>query len=91
MVVVGLGVAGGSAAIEAARAGADVLILERAAAGGGTTADSGGLIYFGGGTPVQKACGFDDTPEEMFKHLMQVSEGRYEDPEVKTANLAREM
>jgi succinate dehydrogenase/fumarate reductase flavoprotein subunit len=75
VVVVGLGAAGGSAAIEAARAGADVLILERAAAGGGTTADSGGLIYFGGGTPVQKACGFDDTPEEMRKHLMQASDG----------------
>jgi len=75
VVVVGLGAAGGSAAIEAARAGADVLILERAAAGGGTTADSGGLIYFGGGTPVQKACGFDDTPEEMLKHLMQASGG----------------
>jgi flavin-dependent dehydrogenase len=43
VVVVGLGAAGGSAAIEAARAGADVLILERAAAGGGTTAESGGL------------------------------------------------
>ena len=75
VLVVGLGVAGGSAAFEAARAGAEVLILERAAAGGGTTAESGGLIYFGGGTPVQKACGFDDTPEEMFKHLMQASAG----------------
>jgi succinate dehydrogenase/fumarate reductase flavoprotein subunit len=79
VVIVGLGVAGGSAAIEAARAGADVLILERAAAGGGTTADSGGLIYFGGGTPIQKACGFNDTPEEMFKHLMQASRGRNEE------------
>jgi succinate dehydrogenase/fumarate reductase flavoprotein subunit len=78
VVVVGLGAAGGSAAIEAARAGADVLILERAAAGGGTTADSGGLIYFGGGTPVQKACGFDDTPEEMSRHLMQASGGANE-------------
>jgi succinate dehydrogenase/fumarate reductase flavoprotein subunit len=75
VVVVGLGAAGGAAAIEAARAGADVLILERAAAGGGTTADSGGLIYFGGGTPVQKACGFKDTPEEMLKHLTQASGG----------------
>jgi 3-oxo-5alpha-steroid 4-dehydrogenase len=75
VVVVGLGAAGGSAAIEAARAGADVLILERAAAGGGTTADSGGLIYFGGGTRVQRACGFDDTPEEMFKHLLEASGG----------------
>ncbi len=79
VVVVGLGAAGGSAAIEAARAGADVLVLERAAAGGGTTAESGGLIYFGGGTPVQKACGFDDTPDEMRKHLMQVSRGANEE------------
>jgi 1-acyl-sn-glycerol-3-phosphate acyltransferase len=31
---------------------------------------SGGVIYLGGGTPVQKECGFDDTPEEMFKYLM---------------------
>jgi succinate dehydrogenase/fumarate reductase flavoprotein subunit len=79
VVVVGLGAAGGAAAIEAARAGADVLVLERAAAGGGTTADSGGLIYFGGGTPVQKACGFDDTPEEMCKHLLEASDGANEE------------
>jgi 3-oxo-5alpha-steroid 4-dehydrogenase len=72
VVIVGLGVAGGAAAIEAARAGADVLILERAAAGGGATAESGGQIYFGGGTRVQKACGFDDPPEEMLKHLLDI-------------------
>jgi succinate dehydrogenase/fumarate reductase flavoprotein subunit len=71
VVIVGLGVAGGAAAIEAARAGAEVLVLERAAAGGGATELSGGLIYFGGGTPVQRACGFEDSEEEMFKYLMQ--------------------
>lgn len=70
VVVVGLGCAGACAAIEAADAGAEVLVLERAGGGGGTSALSGGLIYLGGGTPVQKACGFDDTPEEMFKFLM---------------------
>ena len=70
VVVAGLGCAGACAAIEAAEAGADVLVLERASGGGGTSAMSGGLIYMGGGTPVQKACGFDDTPEEMFKFLM---------------------
>ena len=70
VVVVGLGCAGACAAIEAREAGANVLVLERASAGGGTSALSGGLIYLGGGTPVQKACGFDDTPEEMFKLLM---------------------
>ncbi len=30
---------------------------------------SGGLIYLGGGTPVQEACGFDDTPEAMAAFL----------------------
>ncbi len=70
VVVVGFGCAGACAAIEAAEAGAAVLVLERASGGGGTSALSGGLIYMGGGTPVQQACGFDDSPEEMFKFLM---------------------
>ncbi|MBI4514396.1 MAG: FAD-dependent oxidoreductase [Deltaproteobacteria bacterium] len=70
VVVVGLGCAGACAAIEAAEAGAEVLVLERAGGGGGTSANSGGLIYMGGGTPVQRACGFDDTPEEMFQFLL---------------------
>lgn len=70
VVVVGFGCAGACAAIEAREAGADVLLLERAATGGGTSAMSGGQIYMGGGTPVQKACGFEDSPEEMFKFLM---------------------
>lgn len=70
VVIVGLGGAGACAALEANRAGADVLVLERAAGGGGTTALSGGLIYCGGGTSVQKACGFEDSPEDMFNYLM---------------------
>jgi 3-oxo-5alpha-steroid 4-dehydrogenase len=74
VVVVGLGIAGACAAMEAADAGADVLVLERAGAGGGTSANSGGLVYLGGGTPVQKACGFDDTPDEMFAFLAAISE-----------------
>lgn len=70
VVVVGLGAAGASAAIEAARAGASVLALERASGGGGTSAMSGGVLYLGGGTPIQKACGYEDSPEEMFRYLM---------------------
>ncbi len=65
VIVVGLGIAGTSAAIVAAEAGADVLALERAGAPGGTSALSGGLIYLGGGTPVQVACGFEDDPDNM--------------------------
>ncbi|MFN8543765.1 MAG: FAD-dependent oxidoreductase [Candidatus Binatia bacterium] len=70
VVVVGLGCAGACAAIAAAEAGARVVVLERASGGGGTSALSGGLVYLGGGTPVQAACGFEDTPEEMFTFLM---------------------
>lgn len=69
VIVVGLGAAGACAAIEAAGAGADVLVLERAGGGGGTSALSTGQLYLGGGTPIQKACGFDDSADEMFKFL----------------------
>jgi 3-oxo-5alpha-steroid 4-dehydrogenase len=70
VVVAGLGCAGACAALEARAAGADVLVLERETLGGGTSALSGGLIYLGGGTPVQKQCGFEDSPEQMFLYLM---------------------
>ena len=71
VVVAGFGTAGSAAAAEAAAKGAEVLVLERtsgweSAAG----ALAGGLIYMGGGTAIQKACGFDDTPEHMFTFLM---------------------
>jgi 3-oxo-5alpha-steroid 4-dehydrogenase len=70
VVVVGFGAAGACAAIEARAAGADVLVLERAGGGGGTSALSTGQIYLGGGTPIQKACGFEDSPEAMFTYLL---------------------
>jgi succinate dehydrogenase/fumarate reductase flavoprotein subunit len=70
VVVVGLGCAGAAAAIEAAGAGARTLVLERASGGGGTSALSGGVLYLGGGTRLQRACGFADTPEDMFAYLM---------------------
>ncbi|MBF6448990.1 FAD-dependent oxidoreductase [Nocardia elegans] len=69
VVVVGYGVAGASAAIEAARAGADVLVLERTGGWGGAAALSGGFIYLGGGMALQKALGFEDTPENMEKYM----------------------
>ncbi|WP_030169863.1 FAD-dependent oxidoreductase [Spirillospora albida] len=69
VLVVGFGAAGAAAAQEAAAAGADVLVLERSSGPGGTSAQSGGELYLGGGTEVQKACGFDDTPDDMFAFL----------------------
>ncbi|MCB1005312.1 MAG: FAD-dependent oxidoreductase, partial [Acidimicrobiales bacterium] len=70
VVVVGLGCAGASAAVEASEAGADVVVLEAAAMGGGTSSMSGGLLYLGGGTAVQRACGFDDSVEDMAQFLV---------------------
>ncbi len=70
VVVVGLGAAGAAAALDASCHGAETLVLERASGGGGTSSMSGGVLYLGGGTALQRACGFEDTPEEMYKYLM---------------------
>jgi succinate dehydrogenase/fumarate reductase flavoprotein subunit len=77
VIVIGFGIAGGCAALEAARAGAKVVLLERAATYGGTSAMSGGHFYLGGGTAVQQATGHEDSAEEMYKFLMSI----VEDPE----------
>jgi succinate dehydrogenase/fumarate reductase flavoprotein subunit len=79
-VVVGQGAAGGAAAIEAARAGCDVIVLERMSRGGGATALSTGLAYFGGGTAIQKACGFADTVADMQAYVT-LAAGAHADPE----------
>jgi len=69
VVVVGFGCAGAAAALEAAAAGADVLVLEGLSGPGGSSAQSGGEIYLGGGTRVQKACGFEDSADDMYAYL----------------------
>ena len=70
VVVVGFGAAGACAAIEAAAAGARVLVLDRFA-GGGATAASGGVVYAGGGTRQQRAAGVEDTPRAMAAYLSE--------------------
>ncbi|MEZ0577170.1 FAD-binding protein [Nocardioides sp. MH1] len=70
VVVVGFGIAGGCAALEAARAGARVLLLERAAVHGGTSSMSGGHFYLGAGTDVQQATGHEDSVDAMVRYLM---------------------
>ncbi len=70
--IVGLGGAGSCAAIEAADAGAEVIVFEVASTGGGSTALSSAEIYMGGsgGTRVQQACGFSDRTEDMVSYMM---------------------
>ncbi len=67
VVVVGGGGAGFAGAIEAARAGSTVLILEKCAYCGGDTLRSGGMIMVGG-SEYQKAMGVDDSPEKFAEH-----------------------
>ena len=70
--IVGFGGAGACAAIEAADAGAKVSLFEVASASGGSTALSSAEVYMGGGggTRVQRACGYEDSTEDMFNYLM---------------------
>lgn len=76
LIVVGTGVAGAAAAIEARRAGAEVFLLEKFHVPGGSSSLSGGVCYMGGGTPLQKLLGFSDTTEAMYDYMM-ASSGLY--------------
>lgn len=67
IVIVGFGAAGAVSAIQATECGASAIVIDRFA-GGGATAYSGGIIY-AGGTPFQKAAGFDDTPDDLYAYL----------------------
>jgi succinate dehydrogenase/fumarate reductase flavoprotein subunit len=72
VLVIGFGAAGASAAIEARRAGASVLLFEVASGSGGTSSMAGGDIYLGGGggTEVQRAAGYEDDTEDFYRYMM---------------------
>ena len=78
VVVVGWGCAGASAALEARECGLSVTVLERFE-GGGASRLSGGVVYAGGGTPYQKAAGFEDSVENMFAYLKKENQGLVKD------------
>ena len=82
VVVCGYGGAGASAALEARRAGADVLVLERASGGGGATTMSSCEMYLGGsgGTAIHKALGMEDSTENMIAYITECF-GPHGDPE----------
>ena len=71
VIVIGFGAAGACAAIEAADAGANVMLFERNSGSGGASGLSGGEIYIGGngGTDAQNAAGFTDTTEDFAAYL----------------------
>lgn len=85
VVIAGFGGAGACAAIEAAKAGSSVLILEKEDVPGGSLPISGGAVY-AAGTALQKSAGIEDTPEEMFKYLKACGQGRTVDALMRVAS-----
>jgi 3-oxo-5alpha-steroid 4-dehydrogenase len=68
--VAGFGAAGCSVAHAARESGASVVVAERASGAGGAAALSEGIVYLGGGTPIQIACGFEDSVDNMTRYLL---------------------
>ena len=73
LVVIGGGLAGFSAALEAAQAGANVTLLEKQAAIGGSSALSGGCLAFAG-TDLQRGQGIEDSAELLYRDLREVGQ-----------------
>lgn len=74
LLVIGGGLAGFAAALSAAEAGLQVLLLEKTAATGGSSAMSGGCLAFAG-TDLQRERGIDDSADLLFRDLVDVGKG----------------
>src|SRR4051812_14815807 len=83
IVVIGAGAAGLCAALSAAKAGADVVVLERDPVPTGSTGLSAGLIP-AAGTRFQRAKGIADQPRLLFDDIERKTSGEI-DPDVALA------
>lgn len=73
--VVGSGAGGMAAALAAADAGLNTLVIEKADAFGGSTALSGGGIWIPN-NPTLRAAGHDDSRESVLAYLRELTAGR---------------
>lgn len=73
VVVIGAGATGLPAAIIAREAGAKVILVEAEFDIGGHAITSGGNIPLGGGTSAQKKAGIQDSPDILFRDLIDWS------------------
>lgn len=71
IVVIGAGIAGLSAAVEAKDQGANVILLEKQAVLGSSTTRSEGFVQ-GADTQLQRDNGVEDTEESLFNDIMEV-------------------
>lgn len=72
VVILGGGIGGLTAAIEAAELGADVVLLEKMSVLGGSALISGGVVY-AAGTELQRELGFEDSADRMFDYWMTLN------------------
>jgi fumarate reductase flavoprotein subunit len=87
--VIGGGLAGCAAALEAAADGATVLLAEKQAELGGSTRISAGFLAFAG-TEEQAAQGIEDSPERLAADLLRVGE-QQNDPALVEAFVRRQL
>ena len=73
VIVIGAGATGMPAAIVAREAGCSVILVEAEADIGGHAITSGGNVPLGGGTSVQRAYGIEDSPDLVFRDLIDWS------------------
>ncbi|MES2480672.1 MAG: FAD-dependent oxidoreductase [Pseudomonadota bacterium] len=78
VVVLGAGLAGHCAALEAAEAGARVMLVDKAQQPGGSTLLSSGTFAFAA-TALQREAGVEDSPERLRADLLKAS-GQQADP-----------
>lgn len=78
VVIAGGGIAGLTAAIEAANSGAKVILVEKTAICGGSTSRSGGKIL-AAGTEQQKANGIDDNAALFAEYMISKGEGQVDE------------
>ena len=71
VVVIGAGIAGLSAAVEAKDQGMDVILLEKQAVLGSSTTRSEGFVQ-GANTQLQRDNGVEDTVESLYSDIMEV-------------------
>ena len=81
VVVIGAGVAGLPAAIEARNHGASVIIVDANHDIGGRGILSGGRLHIGGGHALQQKLGIKDSPDQVFKDWVRSdhADSRYSD------------
>lgn len=82
IVIVGGGVAGLTAAVEASATGLDVVLIEKMGMLGGSTVLSGGKIL-AAGSVFQKEQGIEDTPKEFYDFMIGMGDGLVNEDKLK--------